>query len=281
MTLYSKIDQPEILARLFPLQEGHILHSETDNAEVVSLEIAPELDLSCKYYFVDLTAPVIIIFPATLRGTDSSHLVGSLVKQGINVFLASYRGCGANSGSPSVAAMYADTELLFHGAVAWLAEKRCTGPLFVMGQSLGSICAIETVCNNDSLVKGLILESAICGTAAFLSALGANELPEDLLEEAGFNNCAKIEKIKNPTLIFHGSKDAMVGVAEAEELQAASGARTKQFFVVPGAEHLTVSASGGELYGSTIKQFMDTVCGVNTWRHKRKSHRRKGQGEQA
>ena len=79
-------------------------------------------------------------------------------------------------------------------------------------------------------------------------------------------------------MIFHGARDALVAIAEAEKLQASSGARTKQFFVIPGAEHHTVGETGGDLYVEEIKKFIDTVCGVNTWRQKRKSHKRNQKG---
>ena len=143
-----------------------------------------------------------------------------------------------------------------------------------MGQSLGSICAIDTVLKNGDSLKGLIIESGICGTASFLEAMGASLEHADILEEDGFNNIEKIEKIKTPTLIFHGARDVLVAAAEAENLQASSGARTKQFFIIPGAEHHTLGETGGELYVQAIKQFTDTVCGVNTWRKKRKDHKR-------
>ncbi len=49
--------------------------------------------------------------------------------------------------------MYADSEKLFHLAIGWLTDKGYTGPIFVMGQSLGSICAIDTVFKNSDLLK--------------------------------------------------------------------------------------------------------------------------------
>lgn len=222
---------------------------------------------------------MLFLYPATGGSAHSFDMVAeNCLKQGMNVFLASYRGCGANSGSPSVGAIYADSEKLFHLAMDWLSGKGCTGHFFVMGQSLGSVCAIDTVFKNGDSVKGLIIESGICSTASFLEAMGASLEHADISEEDGFNNIAKIENIKTPTLIFHGARDVLVAAAEAENLQASSGARTKQFFIIPGAEHHTLGETGGELYVRTIKQFTDTVCGVNTWRTKRKDHKRNRKG---
>ena len=150
-----------------------------------------------------------------------------------------------------------------------------------MGSSLGCLCAIDTVANNSDAVKGMIIESGICSTASYLRAIGVSEKQADIAEEEGFNNEQKIAGIKTPTLIFHGAKDSLVPVAEAEKLQAASGARNKQFFIIPGAEHHTVGKTGGDLFIQAIKQFADTVCGVNTWRQKRRSSKRNLKGNLA
>jgi alpha-beta hydrolase superfamily lysophospholipase len=142
-----------------------------------------------------------------------------------------------------------------------------------MGRSLGSVCALEVVSNNPDKIKAMILESAYGETLPLLLAMGAKQVAEELAEEDGFNNLQKIAGIKIPTLIFHGSRDGLVPVSQAEKLQAASGARNKQFLIIPGAEHHSVSKTGGELYFKTIKGFVDTICGVNTWRQRRKQYK--------
>jgi alpha-beta hydrolase superfamily lysophospholipase len=272
MIPYSKIDQSEIIALLFPTQS--ISPSPCpDNAEDVHLMVDSGVVLNCRYYFKEQDAPVLFYFPETGCSQDSFDMVAQgYLNKGINVFLASYRGCGKNSGSPSIGAMYSDSEILFGLAMEWVRGKACSGPIFVMGQSLGSICAIDTVSRNSDLIKGLILESAVCGTASYLEAMGVSPEHADISEQEGFNTVEKIEKIKTPTLILHGARDGLVPIAEAERIQASSAARNKQFIVIPGAEHHTVGITGGDLYIQTIKQFTDTVCGVNTWRQKRKSH---------
>lgn len=273
MNSYSKIDRSEATALLFPSTSTTMSPCPAD-AEDVSIEPEYGVILNCRFYCSAQDAPVLFVFPATDAATQPFDAVAkNYLRHGMNVFLASYYGCGNNSGSPSVAALYAYSEKLFARSADWLNDKGCSGPIFMMGQSLGSICAIDTVYKNSGSVKGLILESGICGTAAFLQSLGAGPDQIDFPEEDGFNNLIKIEQIKVPTLIFHGSRDTLVPVAEAERLQAASGARTKQFFVIPGAERHTIGETGGDPYIRAIKQFIDTACGVNTWRQKRKHHK--------
>ncbi|WP_459944893.1 alpha/beta hydrolase family protein [Desulfocastanea catecholica] len=275
MNPHRKIDRPEVTALLFS-RENCVQSPCPAGAEDVLFETEPGIALQCRFYFAAQDAPVLFVYPATAGdGHSFDGVAQDYCRQGMNIFLTSYRGCGKNSGSPSVSAMYADSEKLLHLAFDWLAGRGCLGPYFIMGQSVGSTCAIDTVVKNGDSIKGLIVESGICDTSSFLGALGESTAQADITEEEGFNTLEKIEKIKTPTLIFHGARDGLVAIAEAEKLQASSGARTKQFFVIPGAEHHTVGKTGGELYIKTIKQFIDTVSGVNTWRQKRRDHKSK------
>ncbi len=270
MAAYSKIDQPEILALLFPPAEN-VPSLCPDGAVDTPFSAGAEGDVTCRFYGIDRLAPILFYYPATTVSVAEFDAVAKQYNQeGMNVFLASYRGCGINSGSPSLASLYEDSRKIFPLAIDWLQDKGYTGALFIMGQSLGSLCAIDTVVENADVVKGMIIESGIGGTTPFLQALGVSEKQADIAEAEGFNNAEKMGRIKLPTLIFHGAQDKLVPIAEAEELQAASGARNKQFFVIPGAEHHRVGITGGVLFIRAIKQFTDTVCGVNTWREKRR-----------
>jgi len=279
MTAYSKIDRPDIIDLLFSAQNRPSPPCPA-GAEDICLETSSGLALNCRYYSAAPDAPVLFIYPATTElYPHFDNLVSDYLQHGLNILLASYSGLDNNDGFPSVGTMLADCNSLFQLGVNWLKDKGCIGPIFLMGQSLGSVCAIDTAWKNGDMIKGMIIESGIGGTRSFLEAMGIKIDPLAITEEEGFQNIEKIVEIKTPTLIFHGANDTLVPVAEAEKLQAASGAKTKQFFIIPGAEHCSVSQIGGALYVETIRQFTDTVCGVNTWRQKRREHRRKRQGE--
>ncbi len=273
MAAYSKIDQPEILALLFPPAED-VPSLCPPSAVDIHLAAGAEDGVTCRFYGVDQQAPILLYYPATTGPAARLEAIAQQYNQeGMNFFLVSYRGCGIHSGSPSLALLYEESRKMFPLAIDWLQDQGYSGELFVMGQDLGCLCAIDIVAENSDSVKGMIIESGICGTASFLKALGVSEKQADIAEEEGFNNAVKMGRIKLPTLIFHGARDSLVPVAEAEKLQAASGARNKQFFIIPGAERHTVAATGGLMFVRAIKQFADTVCGVNTWREKRRSRR--------
>ena len=71
-------------------------------------------------------------------------------------------------------------------------------------------------------------------------------------------------------MILHGARDQLIPPSEAEKLQAESGARNKQFLLIPGADHNTMISTAGRLYFQTIRQFIDTITGASSWRNKRR-----------
>jgi len=85
-----------------------------------------------------------------------------------------------------------------------------------------------------------------------------------------FNNGGKIAGIKLPTLILHGARDQLIPPYQAEKLQMQSGARNKQFLLIPGADHNSLIAMAGVRYFQCIRKFIDEICGLNTWRQRRR-----------
>ncbi len=266
----ATLDHPEIRSLLLQPPRDY-KGSRPANAEDLSLTICAGVLLACRFYFSAPEAPTIIYFHGGGESSDSFDTEAEAFNQaGINVFLASQRGFGKSTGTPSLANLLADAGMQFSLAVEWLAERKYSGVIVIMGRSLGSVCAIDVVHNNPDTIKAMILESSFCETLPLLKALGAEKAAAGIIEDEGFNNLQKIAAIKVPTILFHGSRDVLVPVAQAEKLQAASAAKNKQFLIIPGAEHESVSQTGGHLYFSTIKGFVDTISGVNTWRQRRR-----------
>lgn len=274
-----KLSTPEIEALLFtPSDDQH--GNCPENAKDVLFTRQPGVSLAFRFYLSAADAPTLIYYPCGRGSLDLFNpLAASFTTIGVNVLLASWRGFGKSTGSPTISALFTDALEFFSRSLDWLGAQGYNGKIFVMGQSLGTVAAIEVVHKNTDLVNGLILESSLCDTLPFLSAIGAQVPSAGIAEEEGFQNLRKIAAIKVPTIFFHGARDVLVPVSQAEKLQAASAAKNKQFLIIPGAEHFTISETGGKLYFQTIKGFIDTVCGVNTWRQRRRKYQEKRDGE--
>ena len=91
---------------------------------------------------------------------------------------------------------------------------------------------------------------------------------------AGFKrlNIQKIEQFSKPTLIIHARNDQIIPIASAELLQVHCAARSKEFHMIPGADHNTIMIDAGKTYFELIKRFTDKIQGI---RPKRRSFRQR------
>lgn len=268
MPNYSKLDHPEILSHIFFPQRTKRTPLPTQ-ARDVAVQVDDNVMLGCRFYAASPEAPTILYFHGNGETVgDYDSIAPDYCRHGINIFLITYRGYGWSDGSPSVTSMFADAVTTSRFALDWLQQAGFTGPLFVMGRSLGSASAIEVAAHLGPQLKGLVIESGFADTLPLAESLGFDTT--GLEEQDCFNNGGKIAAIKLPTLILHGARDQLIPAYQAEKLQMESAARNKQFLVIPGADHNSLIAVAGDRYFESIRKFIDEVCGLNTWRHRRR-----------
>jgi len=271
MKNYSKLDQPERLQLIFnprrcqitPLPKGAI---------DVHIEVAPDVIIGCRFYIHAPESPNILFFHGNGETVPDYDDIGPLYNHaGMNLLVTDFRGYSWSNGTPTVSSMLSDAEVLFTETQNWLQFNKYSGKLFLMGRSLGSVPAIDLATRHENDIKGLIIESGIADTIPLAKSLGIPVDDVDFSEKDGFRNIEKIATVKTATFIFHGARDEIIAADEAEKLQSFSGARTKEFIVIPGATHNTMITTGGKLYFETIKKFIDKVTGVTNWRRRRKT----------
>lgn len=271
---YSKLDRAEIISHLF-----HPRHEERtplpDNSCDFDCSVEENVVLGCRFHAAGQEAPTIIYFHGNGETvSDYDQIAAKYVQFGMNILITTYRGYGWSTGSPTVSNMLEDTDIIMQKALNWLEEKGFTGSVFVMGRSIGSASAIDLTERHQETIKGLIIESGFSDTIPLLGNLGVTSEETDITEEDCFGNSEKIENITIPTLILHGSKDTIIPPKLAEKLQACCGARAKQFLVIPGADHNTMIAVGGDRYFDTIKSFVDKTCGITQWSYRRRKYKK-------
>lgn len=271
MADYAKLDCPEILAHIFYPQPEAVTPLPP-GARDLNFEMAPGVHIGCRFYLTHCDAPSILYFHGNGETVSDHDTIGPQYNEaGINLLVTDYRGYGWSSGHPSVTAMFSDGEILLQETRKWLDENGYTGALFLMGRSLGSACAIDLAARFSDDIKGLIIESGFADTLPLAQSLGLNLNNFAIEEEECFNNSAKIALVTRPTFILHGARDEMIPAAEAEKLQSFCGAKSKEFQIVPGADHNSIMAVAGKLYFQVIKQFIDKITGTSSWRKRRKT----------
>ncbi len=271
---YSQLDLPDIQNVLFHPRR-HTEPVSTTGKHTINVAADSTVTLGCRFFINDASSPTLLYFHGNGEtANDYEDIAPLFVERGMNVFLATYRGYGWSSGTPSAAAMMKDSLKVYSAAVGAIQEMGLKDTLFVMGRSIGSAAAIEVCSHFSDSLRGLIVDSGFAQTLPLLESLGYDTSQSGLTEKDGFGNIEKIEEIKIPTLFLHGSQDLIIPIRQAEKLQAFSGARMKKFFVIPGADHNSVLTVGGELYFEAVKDFIDEITGATSWRQRRKQFKR-------
>lgn len=270
MSDYSKLDRPEVLQHIF--YPRHYARTPLPpNSCDFDCTVEENVVLGCRFYASSQTAPTILYFHGNAETVgDYDQIAAKYVQFGMNLLMTTYRGYGWSTGSPTTSTMLRDTDTILEKALLWMEEKGFNSSVCVMGRSLGSAAAIDLTSRHQAIIKALVIESGFGDTMPLTQTLGIETEGTDITEADCFRNCEKISEIKIPTLILHGSADTMIPARLAEKLQFSSGARSKQFLLIPGAGHSTMISTGGDIYFSTIKGFVDKACGVTNWSYKRR-----------
>jgi pimeloyl-ACP methyl ester carboxylesterase len=269
---YSKLDQPEVLKFIFHPRKEILSVPLPPNTINHGIAIDEGIRLHSRIHLAGKNDPNILFFHGNGEIVSDYDLIGPLYgKFAMNFMVVDYRGYGNSGGDPSVTTMIKDSHAVFASFKEWLTATGHTGPLIIMGRSLGSASALEIGSSYQDEIAGLIIESGFATTLPLLITLGVDVQRLKITEDDGFQNVRKISSITKPTLIIHGQHDEIIPVNSAAILQAQSPARSKELQIVPGAGHNTIIAQTGEMYFSVIKQFINKTLGFKPRRRQRKS----------
>ncbi len=274
---YAKLDQPGVLQVLFhPRQEydSKPLPGATD----YDIAVDEDVRIGARFHMAGSGDPNILFFHGNGEIVSDYDSIGPMYnEQGLSFLIVDYRGYGRSGGVPTVTSMMRDAHVIFKKVRSWLKEENRIGPLVIMGRSLGSACAIELAASDEGEISGLIVESGFAYTVPLLSCLGVDTQGLGITEADGFKNSEKIAQFAKPTLIIHAQHDQFIPVTSAETLQVQCAARSKEFQMVPGADHNTIMTRTGKHYFETMKRFTNKIEGKRekrSFRDKRNAARR-------
>jgi len=173
---------------------------------------------------------------------------------GLNFIVADYRGYGRSTGSPTVSAMLGDAREIFTFFLDLLARESFSGPLVVMGRSLGSASALEIAAAFQDRVDGLIIESGFARIVPLLRLVGAT-IPPEITEREDRFNLVRISTFEKPVLIIHAEHDHIIPLSDGEALFAACPSEEKRFLKIAGANH-------NDLFLRGFRAYMEAVFGL-------------------
>ena len=256
---YRVFDKPEILSLLFyPRREGVPFRSEKARLQDLEIPVDDNVTIGARFYSAEKAAPTILFFHGNGEIVSDYDEIGPLyVKRRMNFLPVDYRGYGSSTGEPTVTFMMRDCHVLFGYLRHWLEqEEGYSGPLIVMGRSLGSASALELAVHYRDRISGLIIESGFAHFLPLLRLIGVPVSEMGISEEDGCRNLEKIRTFDRPTLVIHAEYDHIIPFAEGKALYEAGGAHEKRLVTIPGANHNTIFMSGFATYMQAITDFV-------------------------
>jgi len=265
---YSILDRPEVLQYLFhPRPElTPSAYQATDSAGLnpdekdILIPVEEEVVIGARFQMAEKSGANILFFHGNGEIVADYDALGPVFNQmGANFLAADYRGYGRSTGKPTVTAMMRDCHLIFDFVQNWLKQKHFTGPIILMGRSLGSASVLELAAARIDSTDGLIVESGFAYAAPLLRLLGIDLEALGFKEEKGFGNIDKIKIYNKPTLIIHAEYDHIIPFSDGEALYDASPSPDKAFLKIPGANHNDIFMRGPQEYLAAVKNIVERV----------------------
>lgn len=253
---YSPMDQPGVCARLFhPRPETGYRKSDPNRTDLM-IPVGDGASLGASLHLADPEAPTLMFFHGNGEiVSDYDDMAPMFTELGINFFVADYRGYGRSTGSPTVSAMMADC----HKVLAWFETYRrdqdLTGPLCLMGRSLGSASVLELAVAENSPADCLIIESGFAWAGPLLQLLGIDPDRIGFKEEEGFDNIDKVKQVTVPCLVIHAQYDHIIPFSDGRALYEACPALIKQLVEIKGANHNDLFFKGMAPYLAAVKKY--------------------------
>lgn len=169
---------------------------------------------------------------------------------GTNLLVIDYRGYGKSTGKFSEEGFYLDAQAAYDYAQAiGYSENQ----IVIYGRSLGTGIAVELASKNNA--RALVLETPYTSVLNRSKELYPYLLP-DLLLRYPFNSERKIESVKMPIYIFHGTEDEIIPFNHGKSLyEKIPGNKT--FVQIVGGRHNDLE--NYKEYQDTLKSFYNSL----------------------
>jgi len=255
---HELLNGPEVSAVLFHPRPEWSFSDAPDTAEPVAIPLSDGIEAGGWFHPANRDSPTILFFHGNGEIAADYHDLGpAYAQREIQFFPVDYRGYGRSGGRPTVSAVLEDAHEILDFLLKRREENGETGPLAVMGRSLGSAPAIELAAKRAGEIDGLIVESGFSRTGPLLEILGlpAASMGFDETRD-GVGNRDKIAGYRGPLLVIHAEDDHLIPFQNGRELFEASPGRNKRLIPIPGADHNTLMVIGFSEYMEAVETFL-------------------------
>jgi pimeloyl-ACP methyl ester carboxylesterase len=229
---------------------------DTESEKYLIFTIEDGIELGGILFHKQKSLPTIILFHGNGElAEDYRYNTQDFHECEINLLVIDYRGYGYSKGKSTLVNLIEDALPCFNLAQLWLQNNNYNLDIFVLGRSLGSISASEIGSHNPDGLKGLIFESGFSDTYQLMLDLFKIKIPGVTEKKVKlWSNATRIECIKRPTLVIHGTRDQVIPFPHGKAIYDTLPKDTwKKFVRIEGAGHNNIFAFKDSYFGECKK----------------------------
>jgi fermentation-respiration switch protein FrsA (DUF1100 family) len=258
-SLLQKIDRPAVNSAIFFPRPDPGLPAPQGSTDL-RVPVGDGVDVAVRYHPSDLSLPTVLHFHGNGEiVADYDDIAPVFHSIGASLVSADYRGYGRSTGTPSARSLIEDAPIILDRVLAFLSERDHTGPLVVMGRSLGSAPAIELASTRGDDIAALIVESGFAQTPPLLALFGISMESLGLADMSGMDNEDKMGAVRMPVLVLHAEGDILLPPWNGERIHERAATNDKRLVTIPNADHNNIMAFGGHLYWGAIADFLKAL----------------------
>lgn len=259
-TNYEALDRSEVLSAVFHPRPDLDPVPRDKHISDHLIPVDPGIHVGARFHAHSKSGANLLFFHGNGEIVADYDQLGPLYgKFDVNLLAVDYRGYGRSNGQPTVSTMMADGHIILSFVQNWMKDQGHTGPLVVMGRSLGSASALELVSRHERDISGLIIESGFAYAGPLLRLLGVDIDALGFKEADGFVNLEKIRLYRSPTLIIHAEYDHIIPYTDGLALYKASAAQDKRLLKIEGANHNDIMMRGFDSYMQSIESLISRI----------------------
>lgn len=172
-----------------------------------------------------------------------------IFNMGYDLIISGYRGYGASSGSPTEQGIYEDGRTVLEHVTGDLGYS--PGQVYLYGRSLGTTVAVHVA--RDTALGGIILVTPLTSAEDFITE--KVPLVPCSFGRKHFTSAEKINGLKSPLLVIHGTDDEVIPYRLGVKLFHAYSGQKKLVTISRGG-HNNLEFVGPELYWSSVRKFL-------------------------
>ncbi|MHA1931262.1 MAG: alpha/beta hydrolase [Promethearchaeota archaeon] len=253
------IDAPKVSNRVFVPRKFPVPTETSKNIKIFKFQIEENILIGGFFYLNDENYPTILLFHGNGEiAADYRFALNFFFQCDVNLAVADFRGYGFSTGEPYYTSLITDALPIYQEFYKWLVRNQFNNSLFVLGRSLGSICAAEIGSHNPESLHGIIFESGFASIYDMMTGLFGVKDPEITPENLSkYSNDTRIRKFKNPVLVIHGTLDSIIPTYQGELIfRSVPLGVEKKLILIKGAGHNNISTYEDE-YLTPLKEFIN------------------------